>query len=1437
MNGENQLLGVPWEKFSKWVHSVGVVTFDLEWGQALEIIYPGDADLSSIEKANMCYLAFPDSTFSPTQDVTYHFRMRKTWPKLIPSHCTLLEDSLTSIPLDPSYLYGFVHFRQHKDPTIKRGYYQKSVVLLTSLPFFSLWSLVTSKIAQGFFDLGETAIEAACHDFDQWPNPTPGLFLTLPIMGTVVQCRIPLRGDIPFSTAANFICQNDLQASTPSILLPSLFEIDPYKCLSNFVYHLQLLWELILIEEPLLVMASTPTRSSAVVQALVSLIMPLRLQSDFRPYFTIHDSEFREYSAKTRNLPCAILGVTNPFFTKVLQHWPHVLKLGEDATNEENEKQAEKTKNRDKRGIDLKSGLYTQYKPFLAHDKSFSKKLLKTGRPDEVNSAVIRRYFLELTQSFMIPLERHLSSLMPLRKNMSPFKSIPYPRPFVLDDFLSGLDAAGPSLTCAVKGDWAGLYRRFACTRTFASWLAQRNMEITKQIRLVYIDEICQADLNESLLSSHHHAEIVDLVLRMRLIASQIPTGSDRRAFLIRQISHVRACLSGYYAIDSSSDNKMKAIGEMQPLVLPRSGQRLNPALLYPVNNVGSQQKVNANAAKSYKESIFDSEKDLKKELPKTNYRECSPIRIKPTAISAELNVYHALTPEELDAKVEYELDDVDECWLNAILKERKLRIDPEVFAHVIDRLEKESTFQPKKLLNPHPNNTEEACCICGLEEDEDLNRIIYCDLCNIAVHQECYGVPFIPEGSWFCRRCKLSPSAPVTCAVCPNQDGAFKTTSDQRWVHVICTIWLNELHFLNTVFLEPVEGVDKCLEIRSRLCCMLCKKKYGACIQCSQRSCVRAFHVTCAQSAKMYMKVDTAEDSDASEMMDVQRFAYCHMHDPTDTETDVAVKRRKMEEACKLARKVLKQKKNYDFPVSIPKISRARVDNIARRFHCSQYIKEVFEYWIMKRKQRFGVPLISRLQEEVELRNMEQGTSILEIPEVDQLRQDYSRRRNDLEKQRMLWELVKKREILKKDHVSTTKIAFDRLCTPSEMLFSQLLDELEQQDKQKVFLEPVENKISGYRMIVSKPMDIQSMKSKLNAKKYSTITEIRKDLELMCSNCEKFNSHYHQDFYLQYGKKYLKKCIAIVEKFQARYQFINSMTQDDYEKFGILLSKMSFYETDLSSERVKENAPIGIHIDNSPHLKGNIFLQTPPKTIPHFSFVDNKRHQNDLLIPPIKRRKIHEDSGLRQTSLKQFLNPPRTSPTQTPAAIESRRSRQNPKQPFTDYRQNSIQSPLAADVASSTEYSTEDDDKGTRRTGREGLRKDGRSRRHRTTTVQQSQTPDSELIHNDIVYITQSGAQSMNAPAIGRVLDPRFAELDETLSTEVVNKVRRRNGNNDALFVVHFGDRNPPTCAAYPISNLRLVDFDITPSPRNKQFKMAVEFRNQMRSNSTQTK
>ena len=52
---------------------------------------------------------------------------------------------------EASHIYGFVYFRQTKNAQIKRGYFQKSIVLLTRLPFLGLYYKLSELISPIFF--------------------------------------------------------------------------------------------------------------------------------------------------------------------------------------------------------------------------------------------------------------------------------------------------------------------------------------------------------------------------------------------------------------------------------------------------------------------------------------------------------------------------------------------------------------------------------------------------------------------------------------------------------------------------------------------------------------------------------------------------------------------------------------------------------------------------------------------------------------------------------------------------------------------------------------------------------------------------------------------------------------------------------------------------------------------------------------------------------------------------------------------------------------------------------------------------------------------------------------------------------------------------------------------------------------------------------------
>ena len=57
---------------------------------------------------------------------------------------------------------------------------------------------------------------------------------------------------------------------------------------------------MVLTCEPIVVMAPTPDTASDCVESLAATIWPLKYAADYRPFFTINDSDFRKYT--TRNI-------------------------------------------------------------------------------------------------------------------------------------------------------------------------------------------------------------------------------------------------------------------------------------------------------------------------------------------------------------------------------------------------------------------------------------------------------------------------------------------------------------------------------------------------------------------------------------------------------------------------------------------------------------------------------------------------------------------------------------------------------------------------------------------------------------------------------------------------------------------------------------------------------------------------------------------------------------------------------------------------------------------------------------------------------------------------------------------------------------------------------------------------------------------------------
>lgn len=58
--------------------------------------------------------------------------------------------------------------------------------------------------------------------------------------------------------------------ATRRLMLTSAYEGDMFRSLASVVSYVHLLWELVLLSEPIVVMASSPTTCSELVQALIA---------------------------------------------------------------------------------------------------------------------------------------------------------------------------------------------------------------------------------------------------------------------------------------------------------------------------------------------------------------------------------------------------------------------------------------------------------------------------------------------------------------------------------------------------------------------------------------------------------------------------------------------------------------------------------------------------------------------------------------------------------------------------------------------------------------------------------------------------------------------------------------------------------------------------------------------------------------------------------------------------------------------------------------------------------------------------------------------------------------------------------------------------------------------------------------------------------------
>ncbi|KAJ8407258.1 hypothetical protein AAFF_G00278320 [Aldrovandia affinis] len=366
---------------------------------------------------------------------------------------------------------------------------------------------------------------------------------------------------------------------------------------------------------------------------------------------------------------------------------------------------------------------------------------------------------------------------------------------------------------------------------------------------------------------------------------------------------------------------------------------------------------------------------------------------------------------ELAEAMCRYDLDDMDLYWLqelNAELGEMgEAAVDELTMERVMEALER----QCHDSMN-HAIETEEGlgieydedviCDVCRSPDSEEGNDMVFCDKCNICVHQACYGIVKVPDGNWLCRTCVLGIDP--QCLLCPKKGGAMKATrAGTKWAHVSCALWIPEVSIACPERMEPITKVSHIPPSRWSLICSLCKLKTGACIQCSVKSCTIPFHVTCAFEHSLEMKTILDEGDE------VKFKSYCLKHSkskagggeppglsparhkaPTDTEK-LGLRAQKLKEL------------EEEFYALV------RPEELAQDMGLPQLVLDfVFQYWKLKRKSNFNRALLPPKEGE---------ENLLLQPKEDSVHtrmRMFMHLRQDLERVRNLCYMVSRREKLK---------------------------------------------------------------------------------------------------------------------------------------------------------------------------------------------------------------------------------------------------------------------------------------------------------------------------------------------------------------------------------------------------------------------------------------
>ncbi|CAI2377010.1 unnamed protein product [Moneuplotes crassus] len=176
----------------------------------------------------------------------------------------------------------------------------------------------------------------------------------------------------------------------------------------------------------------------------------------------------------------------------------------------------------------------------------------------------------------------------------------------------------------------------------------------------------------------------------------------------------------------------------------------------------------------------------------------------------------------------------------------------------------------------PSLDHLEGKCYICFQREGD--SSFYQCKVCQVSIHKKCYGdcVHYKAKKYWKCQKCKEG-KADQTCTICDlSTQLPIKKLKGSTWVHNTCLNFTPEITYTD----EKEDRVDLLglLPWRTKLKCTICDHSKGAVIVCNYKSCLEAFHVSCAIQSKLIVEYDKMPRFKDKDIDDVAIFCQKHL-------------------------------------------------------------------------------------------------------------------------------------------------------------------------------------------------------------------------------------------------------------------------------------------------------------------------------------------------------------------------------------------------------------------------------------------------------------------------------------------------------------------------------------------------------------------------------